>query len=87
MSKMTATVSAKDLCSTPIRIRYPFNMIFDLIIKAWPTTSGIEFRIRFIKGVIASAANKSPYLLVLIVFSGKRALRSFVHDDLFFFLA
>jgi hypothetical protein len=57
MSEMSSTIIAKNLGPSAVSIGYSFDMTLDLVIKAGPTTTGIEFVIRSIKRVVATSTD------------------------------
>jgi len=86
MAQMTAAPGASNFCPGAVRIREPLDRPVDFIIETGPPAPGIEFIFRNVQGRIAPSACVEPLGFIFIVFAGKRAFRTFMDDDIFFFL-
>lgn len=81
MPKMTITIRAAYFRSTSIAVGNLFYCICDFLIKTWPTTTGVEFRIRCVQFCIAPAADVGALTEFTIVLARKRSLCSSILDD------
>lgn len=84
VTKVPVTVFAKDFSSPAVSIGVVSDSALDFVVEAWPAAARMELSRRLIKCCVATAANVSPCLIVVVEFARAGALRSLVLDDVGF---
>src|ERR1700710_361287 len=84
MSKMCTATLAQYFCSAPISVGSFFYGTREFIIEAGPSTAGIEFIGRYIKGSITAATYVNAGICIMFIGATARRFSSFMADDAFF---
>ncbi|MCJ7539559.1 MAG: hypothetical protein MUO88_07840 [Desulfobacterales bacterium] len=82
---MSATVDALYFRSHSIRVRQTFYSVWDLIIKAWPSTICFKLVFRTVQPCSATLANVGAKIPKVIVFASEGNFSAFMIYDLFLF--
>ena len=85
MSKVSATVCTFDFRSHTIRVKFPYDSAWNLIVKTWPATVCFKLVFGTVKFCAAAFADIGAFVPKRIVFACEGHLRAFVNYYLFFF--
>ena len=81
---MAAAIAANDLRPKGIRILMTRHSPRDLVVETWPAAMAVEFVIGTIQRRVAMAADESPHIFQVRVFTAERLFRTFVEDYVLF---
>lgn len=87
MAEVAITVSAANLSPTAIFIWDFFYRTREMVVKSWPTTTGIKLGLCVKEGLIATAADIGAILKKTIIFALKWGLSPPILDNPGFFLS
>ena len=81
---MAAAIAANDLRPKAIHILMMRHSPGDLVVKTWPAAMAVELVIGTIQRRVAMAADESPHIFQVRVFTAERPFRTFVEDYVLF---
>ncbi len=84
VTQVPITICTTDFRTTAVSIRNFLHCSRDLLIKAWPATTGVKLRVRRVELGVAAAACIRAFPKLAVVRTRKRRLRTSVFDDVLF---
>ncbi len=81
---MAAAIAANDLRPKAIRILMTRHSPGDLVVETWPAAMAVELVIGTIQRRVAMAADESPNIFQVRVFTAERTFRTLVEDYVLF---